>query len=396
MTTNFYSDLQGFYDFSEACNVEHYQPAPDDWYVVAADVAGSTKAIEHGRYKDVNMVGAACIVSVINCCRGVEIPFVFGGDGATILVPPQFVETVTNELISLKHAALTLHQLQLRVCCVQISVIRELGKDVHVAKHLTEKGCALAMFRGGGALLADRLLKQDGYEIKTERAAGSPNLSGLSCRWQPIPSKNDTMLTLLVMSTGRHESSHTYRKINTVLSDILSLDANPVHPEIMTYSWPTFETLRQSQMVWRQGKKMKNMAGHIFMISFFNFLNRFDISVGSFDPMRYRNALVTNSDYRKFDDMLRMVVDCTKLQAAKIEKRLAKWRKQKKIVYGTHYSDTALMTCFVVTTKDDGHVHFIDGNYGGYALAAKRLKQQLAEQVSKNESVVRRRVAANV
>lgn len=377
MTTFFYSGIPSFDKFSEACNPEHYYPVPDSWYVIVADVEGSTKAIEAGRYKDVNMVGAACIVAAINCCPGVEIPFVFGGDGATILVPPQYVESVKNELNAVKHTASAFHLLKLRIGAVPVSTIRKQGKELLVAKYMTSHGFRLAMYRGGGALLADRLVKENGYEIDCGEVFASPNLSGLSCRWKPIQSKKDSILTLLILSTDQDEDDCTYQQINQVLAEILGEDGNPVSPENMIYSWPSIESLRQSQMVWRQGEKLKNLTGHLFMVGFFNFLNRFNINVGTFDPMRYQRALIANSDYRKFDDMLRMVVDCTNSQLAEIERRLVQWRGQNKIVYGTHSSQTALMTCFVMTTNDDSHVHFIDGNHGGYTLAAKRLKSQL-------------------
>ena len=102
--------------------------------------------------------------------------------------------------------------------------------------------------------------------------------------------------------------------------------------------------------------------------------------MGSEMCIRDRDMLA-NSDYRKFDDMLRMVVDCTVGQAKAIENYLAELHVQGRIAYGTHYSDTALMTCFVPSTASDGHVHFIDGSDGGYALAARQLKAQLQAAV---------------
>jgi hypothetical protein len=49
------------------------------------------------------------------------------------------------------------------------------------------------------------------------------------------------------------------------------------------------------------------------------------------------------------------------------------------IVDGVHSSREALMTCLVFNSQGN-HVHFIDGNDGGYALAAKELKGRLKEQ----------------
>jgi hypothetical protein len=36
------------------------------------------------------------------------------------------------------------------------------------------------------------------------------------------------------------------------------------------------------------------------------------------------------------------------------------------------------MTCFIRRLEEGGHVHFIDGNDGGYAMAAVELKAQIA------------------
>ena len=55
----FYNGLAPFYDFTEFVEIDAYEPVPDDWIVMISDVRGSTRAIEEGHYKDVNMVGAA-------------------------------------------------------------------------------------------------------------------------------------------------------------------------------------------------------------------------------------------------------------------------------------------------------------------------------------------------
>ena len=73
----FYANLTAFDDFTSVAEVENYTPAPDDWFVVIADIQGSTPAIEAGRYKDVNMIGAACINAVLNVCTQDEIPYSF-------------------------------------------------------------------------------------------------------------------------------------------------------------------------------------------------------------------------------------------------------------------------------------------------------------------------------
>jgi hypothetical protein len=46
-----------------------------------------------------------------------------------------------------------------------------------------------------------------------------------------------------------------------------------------------------------------------------------------------------------------------------------------------HRSSEALLTC-IVFSYNGNHMHFVDGSDGGYALAARGLKQQLKSLVT--------------
>jgi len=65
---------------------KHYRRVPDDWFIVTCDLRDSTKAIGAGLYQDVNLIGAACI-SATKTAIPYDFPFVFGGDGASLLLP---------------------------------------------------------------------------------------------------------------------------------------------------------------------------------------------------------------------------------------------------------------------------------------------------------------------
>ena len=84
----FYAAIEPFLDFAAVADPARYRAAPDDWIVVLADIKGSTEAAKAGRYKDVNLIGAACITAILNVTQGLDLPYVFGGDGATVLIPP--------------------------------------------------------------------------------------------------------------------------------------------------------------------------------------------------------------------------------------------------------------------------------------------------------------------
>jgi len=61
-----------------------------------------------------------------------------------------------------------------------------------------------------------------------------------------------------------------------------------------------------------------------------------------------------------------------------IEELLAAAHGCGEIVYGTHRSDAALMTCLLFDLKDSRHLHFIDGTDGGFTYAARGMKAQIA------------------
>ena len=80
-------------------SLDNYTPLPDDWHIALCDVRNSTAAVEAGRYKNVNTVGAAVITAMLNAAKGVEIPFIFEGDGAMLCVPPQLRDATRAALL---------------------------------------------------------------------------------------------------------------------------------------------------------------------------------------------------------------------------------------------------------------------------------------------------------
>ncbi len=115
---------------------------------------------------------------------------------------------------------------------------------------------------------------------------------------------------------------------------------------------------------------LQNIAGCDF------FLRKLDTQAVRWT--RYRAEMVENSDFRKFDGMLRMVVDGSDAQAAQLQAHLEAEYRAGRLVYGMHKSREALVTC-IVQSYNGNHQHFVDGSDGGYALAARELKRRLAQ-----------------
>ena len=202
------------------------------------------------------------------------------------------------------------------------------------------------------------------------------DLNGLSCRWQPIPAKNGAILSLLVLARAKN-SQAAYRTLLKFLDDILDGDAKsacPVHTSNMTYRSLARLLSDEGRLHrhWLSGAFMARAAEILLSVLAF----KFGIHWG-FDAKKYADSIDTHADFRKFDDILRMVVDCTKDQAARIRELLERLRTREEVYYGLHESDSALMTCFVNGIEEGRHIHFIDGSGGGYAMAAKQYKAQL-------------------
>ena len=130
----FYARLAGFADFTAFTRREWYHHLPADWFVVITDVQGSTQAIHEGRYKEVNGLGAASIMALLNAVTPLTVPYVFGGDGATVCIPPSKRAAVASALVATKQMAQASFGLPLRIGMVPMGRIREDGREVRVGK----------------------------------------------------------------------------------------------------------------------------------------------------------------------------------------------------------------------------------------------------------------------
>lgn len=380
----FYQNLPAISDFIKIMDHSQFAEAPEDWVVVMTDVRGSTEAIRKGRYREVNMLGASCITAILNAIPDVSIPYVFGGDGATLLIPESLSAKVASTLRGLQTLSQIQFGMELRAGLVPIRKLKELGSIVSVAKYELSPGNVLAQFSGGGVSKAEELIKSDRegiYNLGNEAQTQSPDLTGLSCRLQPFESRKGTMLTLLISALGTPEAnSETYVEVIATIEQILGhgiKNANPVTGAGLRWKWPP-------RTLWIEAKS--HTQNHLLVpFIYMRYLVHTLIShillhgtrvVGGFDPTKYKKELVMNSDYAKFDDVLRMVVDCSPAEADEIEKHLKTLFAQKIIRYGVHRSPQAVMTCMVFSASNNRHIHFIDGSHGGYAMAAVGLKGQ--------------------
>jgi Protein of unknown function (DUF3095) len=388
----FYQVLAPVDHFIDVTVAANYRPLPADWLIVLTDVRGSTKAINEGRYRDVNVLGASTIVAILNALPDIEVPYVFGGDGATIAVPPAVRAVVEGALKASQVLAQKKFNLDLRTGIVPLATLRQMGTDVQVAKMRAGTSGGLAMFRGGGIALAESLVKNPAtsatYQITvSEKELTEGDFEGLQCRWDPVRAKSGLMISLLVVArvATEVEGDKIYREVVEETQKIVGSSGAPVKREILNEQvksrWfrPGSHEVRvmsSNQTLWQS---IKYRASVVFQMLALRWMFERGTKGIEFDPEKYLNDLAQSTDFQKFDDTLRMVLDCTPQEKHAIEAYLENERKAERLFYGLHVSDSALMTCLVFNWSH--HIHLIDGAGGGYALAAVQLKAQMKDQM---------------
>jgi hypothetical protein len=382
MTTpsdTFYSAIPVFRGFASLMDPALYSALPDDWLIGVADIVESTKAIAQARYKAVNMAGASVIAAVANALEGREFPFVFGGDGAGFAVSPDDLERAREALAATAIWVEENLDLVMRVALVPVAAVRAQGLDVRIARFGPSPTLSYAMFSGGGLGCAEAAMKRGEFAVPKAASGTQPDLSGLSCRFEEIPSARGLILSVLVVP-ARGADPAAFRK---VIEDVIVLverspDAGrPVPPDGPPLKWPPAGVEYEAR-AGRGGSLLRRRAFVLAHTLFVYLIMRFGISVGGFVPKAYVQQVVENSDFRKYDDGLRMILDCTPELAAALTQRLAAAASAGVARHGLHRQDAAMMTCFTPSALRSDHVHFIDGARGGYASAATALKATAA------------------
>lgn len=374
---NFYTGIPVFRGFARVADRERYLPLPNDWLIGLADVTDSTKAVQEKRYKAVNMAGAAVIVAMTNALRHQEFPFVFGGDGASFAVPPAAASLARDALASTAAWVTEELDLNLRTALVPVAEVRAQGAEVRVARYAASDNVALAMFSGGGLAWADAAMKAGRFAVPPAPPGARPDLSGLSCRFEEIPAVRGLILSLLVMPVTGANPDDVRKVIETAihLTERNPDASGPIPQELPRLRWPPPGLDLEARAQRRNGEWLTWRKAKLLAWTLFGFLIfRLNIKIGGFEPKKYARELIENSDFRKYDDTLRMVIDCTPALADEIETFLTAAADASVVRFGMHRQDGAMMTCFTPSPVLSNHVHFIDGALGGYTSAAIALK----------------------
>ena len=238
----------------------------------------------------------------------------------------------------------------------------------------------MALMRGEGIQAAEYLIKNhpQKYEYETQSKTEA-DLTGLTCRWKPTPSRNGKIFTLIIQS----------RKNELMIFEKIIKDLKLIFPEGLDSYNPADHQNGKYKSILENIKNESRFYKNIFNLSFLKRILEiipafliFNFKLNIAGAQEYVRATKSHSDFIKFDNTLRMVIDCDESKISQVKRILYEMYQSGEIFFGTHEADESIMTCFVEGLNQGEHIHFIDSGSGGYALAAIQLKDQMKEAIS--------------
>lgn len=353
-----------------------FNEVPRDWYVVLTDIKGSTNAVFGGRHEDVNLIATGSIVSVLNIAYGlnVTIPFFFGGDGATFIIPPGIIDKVMQALASYKINTQNTFNLELRTGMVAVEQIYAQGHHLHIAKFSSSASFHIPIVLGNGLNYAEQLIKGDDALLSKHPAQTDElDLSGMQCRWDRVapPQDREEVVTLLVAASDHARQSASFSKVMNKIDEIYGPPRKRQPISIAQLKLKTTFSSLGAEMRFRLGQVkwfklittwLTTLYGHIY------FRTR--------RGRRYLKSLVEMADTLVIDGKINTVISGTIKQRKELQQALDELEQDGAILYGLHISSASIMSCYVRDLVD-GHIHFVDGSEGGYTQAAKTLKGKI-------------------
>ncbi|MEO6613472.1 MAG: DUF3095 domain-containing protein [Chitinophagaceae bacterium] len=349
---------------------------PSNWHVIITDVKKSTEAVQDGLHETVNLVATGSIVAVLNIVykENLSVPFFFGGDGATFIVPPSVLQPVMQ--------ALKLHQdntqknfnLLLRIGHVPVENIYASNHTLTIGKLKTSEIFSIPVLLGDGLSYAERIIKGEDY--KSDPFPDPDNeldLSGMQCRWDKIkpPQNNDEVVSLLVIARDGTRQSSIFKKVMDSVDSIYGA------PQSRTpISAPRLKlkgTLKKISLEMRA-----KLGGYrpLYLIRNWSTSLLGKLYFRTKPGKVYLNQLVNMSDTLVIDGKINTVISGTTQQREQLVTALNQLEEAGDIYYGIFVSKESVMSCYV-RSMNDKHVHFVDGSEGGYTRAAGVLKKKL-------------------
>ena len=354
----------------------HFVDVPKSWHVVVVDILNSTSAVNAGNHHQVNLTATGAIISVLNAIRKVkrsnEIPYFFGGDGATFIVPSSLLNKIIHVLENYRIHIKRKIDLVLRVGEIPVSNLIESEVQLKIAKHRLTDKLSIPIVLGDGLKVAESMIKSSFKEEETTAFDETLlNLEGMECRWdQILPDQQQTKVVCLLLDASlEKDQRNVYKKVlaqmdeefgkfenrQPIKSNNLKLDPNP------TKVWEEMK-IRLTSTSWMYFFKswLKTNFGRIYL----NLTS---------SGKQYLSQIEQLSHTFMLDGMINTVFTAEQKSIDRFIAYLDEMERDKKLIYGIHVTHASVMSCYVLDRRTT-HSHFVDGTEGGYTSAAKMFK----------------------
>ncbi|WP_179320679.1 DUF3095 family protein [Winogradskyella helgolandensis] len=376
----FYNQLKKSTDtLTELLETESYfSEVPNTWHVVVVDILNSTQAVDEGKHHQVNLTATGAIISVLNFIRkekqNIEVPYFFGGDGATFIIPTLFLERIIQILDNYSLHIKNHTNLILRVGHISVNYLRGQDFGLKIAKHQLTNQLSIPIVLGNGLKKAEDLIKTNFEESRTHFEKALLNLEGMECRWKQIKpiQTQKKVVCLLLDAIHEDDQRRIYKDVISEMDRFFGTFDNrqPIKTTNLKLNfsihniWEEMKiSLDQQKLSYVFKKWMSTLIGKFYL----NFSN---------DGKHYLQQIGQLSHTFMLDGMINTVFTAEQSKIDLFIAYLNQLEKDKKIIYGIHITHASVMSCYVLDRKTK-HSHFVDGTEGGYTSAAKMLKQKL-------------------
>lgn len=378
MSEQFYSRLPvNRIPLSDLLTEDHlFYSVPEDWHVIITDIKSSTAAVQGGLHETVNLIATGSIVAVLNISykANITIPFFFGGDGATFIVPPVVVDTAMRALQRYRNNMQQDFNLELRAGTVPVKAIYALGHELKITKFSSSGNFAIPIVLGDGLNYAEKVIKGEDYLLgELEAPDHELDLTGMMCRWDKIkpPENNFEVVTLLAIAGEGVKQSTAYKQVISRIDEIYGTPQKrqPISVAKLKLK-TTFRAIKLEMRMKFGNTKLFQLVEDWFtaLMGYFYFQTK--------NGKNYLNRLVEMSDTLVVDGKINTVITGTEQQRLQLQEALNALEEEGEIKYALFVSNESVMSCYVRDLKDD-HIHFVDGAEGGYTKAAGVLKLKL-------------------
>lgn len=362
-----------------------FTPVPANWEVIVIDVLGSTQAVAAGRHHDVNLAATGGIITVLNRLKakynGLVIPYFFGGDGATFIVPTELANDLVETLNNYRQHVKRQMDLVLRVGALSVGKVYAGGTTIRIARCALNPLYTIPVVLGNGLKEAETKIKAtfiDDEALAAELA--EIDLTGMECRWNEIapPRDAEQILVLLVSSEEDTLQGRIYGEVIARIDRIFGNLAKrrPIGSNRLSLNLGLMNLA-------------KEMYASLGRFSFRYLLRNWLATL--YGPWYFRrtkagrnylNKLTELTDSLMLDGNINTVISGTSAQIDAFTAELELLEADGKIVFGLHVTHASVMSCYV-RDHDEDHVHFLDGTEGGYTSAARMFKEKLKARAGK-------------